>query len=88
MATAADAMAPPAIETINPMAVLFTPNDFAKSGIAGTISPYPTATKKPTAVVIYTAVGNLGFLAERFTRCFFFSVLCSCSSTKWSFAQE
>ena len=27
------------VETINPMAVLFTPNDFAKSGIAGTISP-------------------------------------------------
>ena len=48
-------------ETIKPMAVLFTPNDFAKIGMAGTISPYPTATKKPTAERTITSFGRLVF---------------------------
>jgi len=49
---------------INPIAVLFTPNDEAKIGIAGIINPNPTATKKETAERIETSRGSCakGFL--------------------------
>lgn len=52
------------LEMINPIAVLFTPNDEAKIGIAGIINPNPTATKKETAERIETSRGSCakGFL--------------------------
>ena len=45
-------------ETINPIAALFTPNDFAKTGIAGITIPKPTATKKEAAMRIETSRGR------------------------------
>jgi len=52
------------LEMINPIAVLLTPNDDAKIGIAGIINPNPTATKKETAERIETSRGSCakGFL--------------------------
>lgn len=51
---------------INPIAVLFTPNDDAKIGIAGIINPKPMATKKDTAERIETSRGSAakGFLPK------------------------
>ena len=46
------------IETIKPTAELLTPKDFAKSGIAGTMMPKPTATKNAAAVRTLTSRGN------------------------------
>ena len=53
-------------EMINPIAVLLTPNDDAKIGIAGIINPKPTATKKETAERIETSRGSCakGFLPK------------------------
>jgi hypothetical protein len=45
-------------ETIKPIAALFTPNDLAKTGIAGMIIPKPTATKKDAAIRIDTSRGK------------------------------
>jgi predicted P-loop ATPase/GTPase len=45
-------------ETINPIAALFTPNDLAKTGIAGMTIPKPTATKKDAAIRIDTSRGR------------------------------
>jgi hypothetical protein len=45
-------------ETINPIAALFTPKDFAKTGIAGITIPKPTATKKDAAIRIETSRGR------------------------------
>ncbi len=45
-------------ETINPIAALFTPKDFAKTGIAGITIPKPTATKKDAATRIETSRGR------------------------------
>jgi hypothetical protein len=45
-------------ETINPIAALLTPNDLAKTGIAGMIIPKPTATKKDAATRIDTSRGR------------------------------
>jgi hypothetical protein len=45
-------------ETIKPIAALFTPNDLAKTGIAGMIIPKPTATKKDAATRIDTSRGR------------------------------
>ena len=52
------------LEMINPIAVLLTPKDAAKIGIAGIIKPKPTATKKATADNIETSRGSSakGFL--------------------------
>jgi len=52
------------LEIINPIAVLLTPKDEAKIGIAGIIKPKPTATKKATADNIETSRGSSakGFL--------------------------
>ena len=49
---------------IKPIAVLLTPNEAAKIGIAGIINPKPTATKNETAERIETSRGNCakGFL--------------------------
>jgi hypothetical protein len=54
------------LEIINPIAVLFTPNDDANIGIAGIINPKPTATKKDTAERIETSRGKCakGFLPK------------------------
>ena len=56
------------LEIINPIAVLLTPKDAAKIGIAGIIKPKPTATKKATAERIDTSRGNCakGFLPRSF----------------------
>ena len=45
-------------ETIKPIAALFTPNDLAKTGIAGMTIPKPTATKKDAAIRIDTSRGR------------------------------
>jgi len=45
-------------ETIKPIAALFTPNDFAKTGIAGITIPKPTATKKDAATRTETSRGR------------------------------
>ena len=45
-------------ETINPIAALLTPNDLAKTGIAGMTMPKPTATKKDAATRIETSRGR------------------------------
>jgi hypothetical protein len=45
-------------ETINPIAALFTPKDFAKTGIAGITIPKPTATKKEATMRIETSRGS------------------------------
>ena len=45
-------------ETINPIAALLTPNDLAKTGIAGITIPKPTATKKDAATRIETSRGS------------------------------
>jgi hypothetical protein len=45
-------------ETINPIAALLTPNDLAKTGIAGMMIPKPTATKKDAATRIDTSRGR------------------------------
>jgi hypothetical protein len=52
------------LEMIKPIAVLLTPNEAAKIGIAGIINPKPTATKNETAERIETSRGNCakGFL--------------------------
>jgi hypothetical protein len=42
-------------ETINPIAALFTPKDFANMGIAGITMPNPIATKKEAATRIETS---------------------------------
>ena len=54
------------LEIINPIAVLLTPNEDAKIGIAGIINPKPTATKKDTAERIETSRGSSakGFLPK------------------------
>jgi hypothetical protein len=51
---------------IKPIAVLLTPNDDAKIGIAGIINPNPTATKNETAERIETSRGSCakGFLPK------------------------
>jgi hypothetical protein len=46
------------LEMINPIAVLLTPNDEAKIGIAGIINPKPTATKNETADRTATSCGS------------------------------
>ena len=43
---------------INPIAVLLTPKDAAKIGIAGIIKPKPTATKNATADKTETSRGS------------------------------
>jgi len=45
-------------ETIKPIAALLTPNDLAKTGIAGITMPKPTATKKDAAIRIETSRGR------------------------------
>ena len=45
-------------ETINPIAALFTPKDFAKTGMAGITIPKPTATKNEAATKIETSRGR------------------------------
>ena len=45
-------------EIIKPIAVLLTPKEAAKMGIAGIINPKPTATKKETVERIATSLGN------------------------------
>ncbi len=45
-------------ETIRPIAVLLTPKDAAKIGIAGIINPNPIATKKDTVERIATSRGR------------------------------
>ena len=45
-------------ETIKPIAALFTPKDFAKTGIAGITMPKPIATKKEAATRIETSRGS------------------------------
>lgn len=45
-------------ETINPIAALLTPKDFAKTGIAGITMPKPTATKKDAATNDETSRGR------------------------------
>ena len=63
-------------EMINPIKVLETPNVLAKIGIAGIISPKPTATRKDIEVNTATSLGrplkgelnlilNQAFLAKR-----------------------
>ena len=44
-------------EISNPIAVLVTPNEAAKIGIAGIIKPKPIATKKDTVERIATSLG-------------------------------
>ena len=44
-------------EISNPIAVLVTPNEEAKIGIAGIIKPKPIATKKDTVERIATSLG-------------------------------
>ncbi len=46
------------LEMIKPIAVLLTPKDEAKIGIAGIIKPNPTATKNATEERIETSRGN------------------------------
>ena len=46
------------LEMINPIAVLLTPNEAAKSGIAGMIKPKPTATKNATTESTPTSFGS------------------------------
>ena len=41
-----------------PTAKLETPNDLAKSGMAGMMTPYPIATEKETAVRTATSLGR------------------------------
>lgn len=55
-------------ETIKPIAVLFTPKEAAKIGIAGMIRPNPIATKKETVERIATSRGRSrnGFFLFRF----------------------
>jgi hypothetical protein len=43
---------------IKPIAVLLTPKDAAKIGIAGIISPKPTATRNETVESIATSLGS------------------------------
>jgi hypothetical protein len=52
------------LEMIKPIAVLLTPKDEAKIGIAGIIKPKPTATKNATADKTETSRGSWakGFL--------------------------
>jgi hypothetical protein len=45
-------------ETIKPIAVLLTPNDEAKIGIAGIIKPKPIATRNETVESIATSRGR------------------------------
>jgi hypothetical protein len=45
-------------ETIRPIAALFTPKDFANTGIAGITIPNPTATKKEAATSTETSRGR------------------------------
>jgi hypothetical protein len=45
-------------ETINPIAVLFTPKEEAKIGMAGIIKPNPIATKNETVERIATSRGR------------------------------
>ena len=45
-------------ETIKPIAVLLTPNDEAKIGIAGIIKPKPIATKNETVESMATSRGR------------------------------
>jgi hypothetical protein len=45
-------------EMINPTAALLTPKDRAKSGIAGTIIPKPTATKNEATTRTLTSRGR------------------------------
>ena len=46
------------LEMINPIAVLLTPKDAAKIGIAGIIKPKPTATKNATTDSTPTSFGS------------------------------
>ena len=43
---------------INPIKVFETPNDLAKIGIAGIMSPKPTATRKEIEVKTATSLGR------------------------------
>jgi len=56
-------------EMIKPIAVLLTPKDAAKIGIAGIIRPKPTATRNETVERIATSLGSwangLVFLLRR-----------------------
>ena len=56
-------------ETIKPMAVLLTPKEAAKIGIAGMIKPKPIATKNETVERIATSRGRFrnGFSLFKFT---------------------
>ena len=45
-------------ERIDPTCALFTPKDFAKSGIVGAMIPNPTATKKDAKTRTPTSRGN------------------------------
>ena len=63
-------------DTTKPTAVLFTPNDLTKTGIAGKTMPNPSATKNEAIMTTWTsrenpATGDLNRLAN----CFASSVL-------------
>jgi hypothetical protein len=45
-------------ETIKPIAALFTPKDFAKTGMAGITIPKPMATKNEATMRMETSRGN------------------------------
>ena len=45
-------------ESMDPTCALFTPKDFAKSGIVGAMIPNPTATKKDAKTSTPTSRGN------------------------------
>lgn len=63
-------------ETTKPTAVLFTPNDLTKTGIAGKTMPKPSATKNEAMMTTWTSRGNpaIGDL-KRLTNCVAGSVL-------------
>ena len=54
-------------ETINPIAALLTPKDFAKTGMAGMTMPKPTATKNEAATKTETSRGR-SLKGERINR--------------------
>jgi hypothetical protein len=45
-------------ETTSPTAVLLTPKDLAKTGIAGKTMPKPSATKNDEIITTWTSRGN------------------------------
>ena len=79
-------------ETTKPTAVLLTPKDLVKTGIAGKTIPKPKATKNEAMITTWTSRGNpetgdFKRLAKTIASCFFFSFLKLHSCTKWDFSQ-